>query len=146
MTQDQTSALPPQPAGEVEGLFTVDSANRALVLVRKIVADVVEHYKELMRLRTERAEQATLHEAEESLESMRVRIAEHIEKLGRLQAELDEIGCELKDWTTGLVDFPAWHEGRRVWLCWRLGEPAVEHWHELDAGFSGRRPIDDDFG
>jgi len=31
--------------------------------------------------------------------------------------------------------------GRQVWLCWRRGEAAVEWWHEIDTGFSGRQPL-----
>ena len=41
----------------------------------------------------------------------------------------------------GLLDFPTTFEGRWVYLCWRRGEPRVSQWHEVDAGFSGRRPI-----
>jgi hypothetical protein len=41
------------------------------------------------------------------------------------------------------VDFPAQLGGRTVYLCWRYGETAVTHWHELNTGFSGRRPIED---
>ena len=52
------------------------------------------------------------------------------------------VGVELKDPFSGLVDFPAWRHGHEVYLCWRLGEPDVAHWHELDAGFAGRRPLD----
>ena len=37
------------------------------------------------------------------------------------------------------------HEGRAVCLCWRLGEESVSHWHEVDAGFSGRQEITADF-
>jgi hypothetical protein len=59
-------------------------------------------------------------------------------------AGLDEIGIEIKD-VEGLVDFRALLEGRTVYLCWRYPEQRVDHWHELDAGFSGRRPIDDGF-
>ena len=55
--------------------------------------------------------------------------------------QLDEIGIEIKD-IEGLVDFRAQLEGRTVLLCWRYPEASVDHWHELDAGFSGRRPID----
>jgi hypothetical protein len=40
-----------------------------------------------------------------------------------------------------LIDFPAWMNGREVYLCWRLGEPDVGHWHELDAGFAGRKKL-----
>ena len=47
----------------------------------------------------------------------------------------------LRDPETGLVDFPAEREGRRVFLCWRLGEDRVEHWHDVDTGFSNRKPL-----
>ena len=48
----------------------------------------------------------------------------------------DETACP-----EGLVDFPSRLDGRTVFLCWRLGEPEVLHWHELDAGFAGRQPL-----
>jgi hypothetical protein len=41
------------------------------------------------------------------------------------------------------VDFPAERDGRPVYLCWRLGEPSVQFWHEIDAGFVGRRPLEE---
>lgn len=41
----------------------------------------------------------------------------------------------------GLLDFPTTFEGRWVYLCWRRGEPRVSQWHEVNAGFAGRRPI-----
>ncbi len=41
----------------------------------------------------------------------------------------------------GLIDFPTTLDGRWIFLCWRRGEPVVESWHELDAGFAGRRPL-----
>ena len=41
----------------------------------------------------------------------------------------------------GLIDFPSELDGRRVLLCWRLGEPSVQFWHDEDAGFSGRQPL-----
>ena len=51
------------------------------------------------------------------------------------------MGCFLKDIETGLVDFYALHEGRVVYLCWRLGEPQVSFWHEVGRGFTYRQPI-----
>lgn len=56
-------------------------------------------------------------------------------------ARLTELGIELKDPATGLIDFPTMREGRVVYLCWRLGESAIEYWHDLDAGFAGRQPL-----
>ncbi|MGH7717451.1 MAG: DUF2203 domain-containing protein, partial [Gemmatimonadaceae bacterium] len=55
--------------------------------------------------------------------------------------ELAELGVEFKGYDMGLVDFPGEIDGRPVFFCWRLGEPAVEHWHEREAGFAGRRPL-----
>lgn len=55
--------------------------------------------------------------------------------------ELAELGIMLRDSETGLVDFPAEREGRRVFLCWRLGEAEVAFYHEETTGFSGRKPV-----
>ncbi len=57
--------------------------------------------------------------------------------------QLAEWGIELKDLSTGLVDFPAKREGRIVYLCWRLGELQVAFWHDLETGFAGRQPLDE---
>jgi hypothetical protein len=62
-------------------------------------------------------------------------------EMRRLVGELEEIGCEVKDVQTGLVDFRAMRDGRAVYLCWRLGEDDIGFWHELDTGFAGRRPL-----
>ena len=48
-------------------------------------------------------------------------------------------GIVLRDPETGLIDFPGEREGRRVFLCWRLGDDRVTFWHELDTGCSGRK-------
>ena len=50
-------------------------------------------------------------------------------------------GVEVKDLDHGLIDFPSLRDGRVVFLCWRLGEGAIAYWHEVDAGFAGRRPL-----
>jgi hypothetical protein len=69
---------------------------------------------------------------ERELEMDGRRILEYVE-------ELRQLGVEAKSATEGLVDFPAVFDGRMVYLCWRLGEPEVSYWHELDAGFRGRK-------
>lgn len=126
-------------------LFTVETANAALVLVCKIVDEIVACYAEVMRLRAER-EALSLEPGNRSrAEELRINSAAALETLNRLHAELVGIGCELKDWTVGCVDFPAVHAGREVRLCWQLGEPRVASWHERDTGFAGRKPIDADF-
>lgn len=54
---------------------------------------------------------------------------------------IQEMGIEIKDINTGLIDFPAERDGRVVYLCWRYGEGEIEYWHDLDAGFAGRQPL-----
>jgi hypothetical protein len=125
--------------------FTIDQANRTLPLVRRIVADIVETYErwqnevrafELAAAGSEAAAPsgpARTHEREAQ------RLATEIEGFVR---ELEAIGVEFKGYDIGLVDFPSRIGDRPVYLCWRLGEPEVQYWHETDGGFAGRQPLD----
>ena len=55
--------------------------------------------------------------------------------------KLEEIGCEIKGIREGLVDFPSIREGKEVYLCWRMPEKEILFWHDINAGFAGRKPI-----
>jgi hypothetical protein len=129
-------------------LFTVESANAALPLVRAIVRDLAELSRDVLE-RRERLSQLLAgrgaHPAdspyhEELLQQQRDLEAD-VQRLGEYVQELRDLGVEPKNGPEGLVDFPARLEGRTVFLCWKLGEPEVLHWHELDAGFAGRQPL-----
>jgi len=58
-------------------------------------------------------------------------------------SEIEEVGCHVKDLKLGLIDFPFDHEGRRVFLCWKLGEDKIKYWHDAHAGFTGRKHINE---
>lgn len=61
-----------------------------------------------------------------------------------LKAELEHLaerGILLRDPEIGLIDFPSDRDGRRVYLCWRLGEDEVAWYHEVSAGFGNRKPL-----
>lgn len=58
-------------------------------------------------------------------------------------AEIDSIGVQVKDIDIGLLDFPCNVEGEIILLCWKMGEDKITHWHGLEEGFQGRKPIDD---
>jgi hypothetical protein len=131
-------------------IFTVEKANQALPLVRRIVADIVaEHprWKDLVS-RYELLAGGARPEWGESPEMLAVRreIDAAAERINGYVRELEQVGCQLKGFEEGLVDFYGVHEGRVVCLCWRHGEPAVSHWHELEAGFAGRQEITPEFG
>ncbi len=128
-------------------VFTAQQANAALPLVRAIVRDVVHLAREV----AERRQRVTALSAgragrpkdvyAEELAQAEEELQRDIEQLQQYAAELEALGVELKSPTEGLVDFPTVIEGRPAYLCWKYGEPEVRYWHELDAGFAGRRPL-----
>jgi len=129
-------------------VYTVEEANRELPKVRRIVGQIVE----LTTLLPELEDQARIAEYDskrptgnsQDRERMQLTIdalsgAEH-EHLKAI-AELNAMGIQLKDPLTGLVDFPCFRDGELVELCWRLGEERVAHWHRIDEGYVGRKPL-----
>src|SRR5438132_2679131 len=124
--------------------YTIHEANAALPLVRAIVSDVVslaaemrQHYASIEQVRRDDGEISADDPdvAGDALQSLR----DGNDKMKDYVRELQGLGIELKDFHTGLVDFRSTLDGREVFLCWRLDEPDVAYWHELDAGFAGRR-------
>jgi hypothetical protein len=67
------------------------------------------------------------------------------EALQQAIERVQDYGCLIKDLDMGLLDFPTLFRGREVYLCWKLGEPAITYWHGVDEGFAGRKAIDQDF-
>lgn len=65
-----------------------------------------------------------------------------VQRLRDALEELNASGVQLKDLDQGLLDFPCVMKGRVVLLCWKLGEESIEHWHGMEEGFAGRKPID----
>lgn len=123
-------------------VFTLEDANRTLPLVSKIMADVVEQDKKVCMLEEQCQAPGPL-AAKQNAEAMREQYVAELDKLCQLRDELSAIGCQLKDWRRGIVDFLAIYQGRLVELCWRFGEEKIEHWHEVDAGYRGRQPINE---
>ena len=126
-------------------VFTVAKANSALPLVRRIVADITrEHpiWKDLVA-RYELAVAGSRADWGESPEmrDLKNQIDDYAVRINGYVVELEQIGCALKGFEEGLVDFYGVHEGKLVCLCWRHGEETISHWHDIDSGFSGRKPI-----
>lgn len=122
--------------------YTATQANRALPLVERIVGDLVAlapQWEHAVR----RAEFPDSHGVSGETEVERWQ-----DKAQRLAAEIEhcidelvELGVEVRTLDTGLIDFPGTLDGRDVYFCWKLGEPAVAHWHPRDAGFDSRQPL-----
>lgn len=54
---------------------------------------------------------------------------------------LEEAGIVVRNIEEGLIDFPSEREGEEIFLCWKLGEDSVDHWHDTESGFAGRHPL-----
>lgn len=63
------------------------------------------------------------------------------DEIARITTELENLGVVVRDPATGLVDFPAERDGHPVFLCWRVEEDEVGHWHDRDSGYMGRQPL-----
>jgi hypothetical protein len=124
--------------------FTVEEANRTLPLVRRVVSDIVTTHRRLM----ERAEEyRALAAVGEAHVVRRDELEQELRELtGAVNAfieELNDIGVLFKGFEHGLVDYYATLNGRPVFLCWKLGEPWIEWYHELNAGYQGRQRLPD---
>lgn len=132
---------------EFSRFFTVEEANAALPLVKAICQDLstlsrelVDRRERLALLLTGRDEgrddmyRQELTQIEEELERDSDRIEAFVQ-------ELRDLGLEPKNALEGLVDFPSKMDDRTVLLCWKLNEPEVLYWHELEDGFQGRQPL-----
>ena len=81
--------------------------------------------------------------------AMAYRLAERekaAEEAKNVLAEIDAIGVMVKDLEKGLLDFPSTLDGKSILLCWMLGEKEIAFWHSPEAGYAGRRPVDERFG
>jgi hypothetical protein len=130
----------------VPKLFTLAEAERTLPLVRRIVADLMAEYPrwraavsrfELLTggARADWGETSELVAARDDVTAAAACINQYLK-------ELEAIGCVFKGFDAGLVDFYSLRDDRPIFLCWKMGEPRIGYWHELDAGFGGRQPID----
>ncbi|MDE2998193.1 MAG: DUF2203 domain-containing protein [Gemmatimonadota bacterium] len=116
--------------------FTPLEANRALPLVKRIVADIQTSGRRLRQLAGELGPAA----------ADNAEVRKLIASLNEFFEELEGIGCSYKDpnFSLGLVDFPGVIDGEEVLLCWRSDEPAVTHYHGPTEGYQGRKRIPDE--
>lgn len=125
--------------------FTLAEANRTLPLVKRIVADLVTLHPEWRDLVSKYelvAAQARPEWGESTGQvGLRARIDEVAGRINDFLGELEQIGCVFKGFEQGLVDFYGKLDGKEIFWCWQRGEERIEHWHDLETGYAGRRAI-----
>ena len=125
-------------------LFTVNEANALLPMVRPLMEKILENIQRL-RSKSESLVRETQLDPEAADFMDRLQEDGEIAGLvGEIRSWVEEInghGCMCKGVEQGLVDFPCLLGAEVVFLCWRLGEPSVGHWHRIEDGFAGRRSL-----
>ncbi len=128
--------------------FTPNEAEKLLPRLSELLLQMQERKAEHDRLAQKVLEfEARMasngHLVEKELNETRQELATVAAEVNRLIEKVQELGCELKDIDQGLVDFRWLRDRREVYLCWKLGEPGIAWWHELETGFAGRQPLGD---
>ncbi len=127
-------------------LFSLDEANALLPQLEQIVEElrstrqsISEAQQEVTSI--ERRARQNGHDRTGEFKEARRRLSELISRFDSRIKSINDLGCELKDLEIGLFDFRTNWQGRIVYLCWKVGEPEIGFWHELEEGFAGRRQL-----
>lgn len=121
--------------------FTLQEANETLVTIRPLMDEVQSIRQKILAKQPEAwpaIEKSAGNGGNRALSNM----IQDFEKLDALVHLIQDTGVLIKDINTGLLDFPALRDGREVYLCWQYGEGEIAFWHEVEAGFAGRQPIE----
>lgn len=121
--------------------FSLEEANATLVMIRPWIEEILLIRKEII-LRTPEAWPVVQKAAGNGGSRAASQLALNFEYLDNLVHQVQDAGAQIKDLNTGLLDFPALRNGVEVCLCWRWGEAEIAFWHEVEAGFQGRQPIE----
>lgn len=130
-------------------IFTLEEAERTLPLLRRILTDLRAEYRVWQDAGAEyellaAGARADRGETEELLAARRA-MTESADRISGFLDEIAAIGCLFKGFDAGLVDFYTLREDRLVFLCWRVDEDHITHWHDVESGYAGRQPVDSTF-
>jgi hypothetical protein len=121
--------------------FTLEEANDTLNFIRPLMDELQQIRKRILEKQPEAwpaIEKSVGNGGNRVLSSM----VQDFEKLDGLVHRIQGTDVLIKDINLGLLDFPALKDGREVYLCWQYGEGEIAYWHEVEAGFAGRQPIE----
>ena len=123
-------------------LFTLEEANSLLPSVRLIVNSIQRSHRRVASFSAKSRHAAEGAESGGGGMLEGETYAELLVDLSTQTEKLESLGIQLKDYRQGLIDFPSMRDGRVVLLCWKADEgDQVEWWHDVEAGFAGRRPL-----
>jgi hypothetical protein len=140
-------------------LVSIEEANRMLPLLRSIVEDIRYCWEQIIAKRTrlevlekgpeipevDKSEAAgeEVDVATQEILDVKAELNRLIERINNYIREVEDLGCFVEEFKRGIINFPSLYHGRKVFLCWGLGEESVGRWHELDESFNDGVKIHD---
>jgi len=127
-------------------MFSVEEANQLLPFLSQLIARLHTKKFEILKREVEIDAIELVSGVREGKQNPEIesRLESYESAVNEFYNIIDEIhhmGCLLKDVDTGLVDFYSLHNGRVVYLCWKLGEDGISSWHEIGRSYMHRQPI-----
>ena len=133
-------------------LLTLQEANNLLPQVRKILVELRAIRDKIQQMEKDKAVEelswlepdgSVSPKAQEGLARIEKEQQEQLAAFDRTLGQLNRLGAQLKDLDDGLVDFFTSRGEDLAYLCWKEGEDRIRHWHDLESGFAGRRPLEE---
>ncbi|MDG5788432.1 DUF2203 domain-containing protein [Evansella sp. AB-P1] len=123
--------------------FSIEEANSLIPVLEKEIVTLQQlqekfhtKFKELKELKgLKDAQSKDIFTCESELEFLEIQAQVHVKNI-------HDTGVQLKGIDLGLLDFPAIINGEEVLLCWKLGENEVKHYHRVNEGYAGRKPLE----
>ena len=132
--------------------FTLAEARAALPVVGRSIREAVQakaHYMEAEKAIQDLVQRILMmggiNVDTARAEAWKAQYDSNAQTLKNSMERIEDLGVLVKDLDIGLVDFPTLFRGEEVYLCWRMDEDDIDHWHGVNEGFHGRRPIDKHF-
>lgn len=129
MFPERSCLLSGQDSRRPRQYFTLEQANRALVYIRRIVADIRDCHRQALAFRQVMLQMPNTLQSQEAARHF----DEALDRLNDLVDELQATGAILRDFETGCVEFPALHRGQLVYLCWQADQERITTWRPANA-------------
>ncbi|HEX6905294.1 MAG TPA: DUF2203 domain-containing protein [Terriglobales bacterium] len=133
-----------------ERTFTLDEAHELLPVLESLLRQAIDGKKQIEEIDKELKDVAHRVFLSGGMLLPLVRLARRkaerektAQQVKDAVSEINSTGVQVKDLDIGLLDFPCVVDGHTVLLCWKLGEKKITHWHGVEEGYAGRKPIDD---
>ena len=123
--------------------FSVAQARSLLPAVRHLASEMVQTVDQLWRFGPDLELLAELSD-QNAGSPQGTEYLHHLLQLHLCIKKIHDLGCLVKGVEDGLIDFPHMKNGRQVYLCWKLGEDDIAFWHEVNSGYDGRIPLEDE--